>query len=41
MNVSRGRRRRKEEEEEEFFNHYKTDLKRHAHTLSGVAGADL
>jgi len=22
-----------EEEEEEFFNHYKNDLKRHAHTL--------
>jgi len=31
----------KEEEEGEFFNHYKNDLKRHAHTLSGVAGADL
>ena len=30
-----------EEEEEEFFNHYKNDLKRHAHTPSGVAGADL
>jgi hypothetical protein len=30
-----------EEEEEEFFNHYKNDLKRHAHTLSGDAGADL
>jgi hypothetical protein len=28
-------------EEEEFFNHYKNDLKRHAHTPSGVAGADL
>jgi len=27
------------EEEEEFFNHYKNDLKRHAHTPSGVAGA--
>ena len=27
--------------EEEFFNHYKNDLKRHAHTPSGVAGADL
>jgi len=27
-------RRREEEEEEEFFNHYKYDLKRHAHTLS-------
>ena len=25
-------------EEEEFFNHYKNDLKRHAHTLSGDAG---
>jgi len=25
----------------EFFNHYKDDLKRHAHTPSGVAGADL
>ena len=23
-----------EEEEEEFFNHYKNDLKRHAHTPS-------
>jgi hypothetical protein len=30
-----------EEEEEEFFNHWKNDLKRHAHTPSGVAGADL
>ena len=30
-----------EEEEEEFFNHYKNDLERHAHTPSGVAGADL
>ena len=30
-----------EEEEEEFFNHYKNDLTRHAHTPSGVAGADL
>ena len=29
------------EEEEEFFNHYKNDMKRHAHTPSGVAGADL
>ena len=28
-------------EEEEFFNHYKNDLERHAHTPSGVAGADL
>ena len=27
--------------EEEFFNHYKNDLERHAHTPSGVAGADL
>jgi hypothetical protein len=26
---------------EEFFNHYKNDLKRHAHTPSGDAGADL
>ena len=26
--------------EEEFFNHYKNELKRHAH-MSGVAGADL
>jgi hypothetical protein len=26
--------REEEEEEEEFFNHYKNDLKRHAHTLS-------
>ena len=32
---------RRKEEEEEFFNHYKNDLKRHAHTPSGVAGADL
>jgi len=24
-----------EEEEEESFNHYKNDLERHAHTLSG------
>jgi hypothetical protein len=30
-----------EEEEEEFFNHYKNDLKRYAHSPSGVAGADL
>jgi hypothetical protein len=30
-----------EEEEEEFFNHYKNDLQRHAHTPSGDAGADL
>jgi len=30
-----------EAEEEEFFNHYKNDLERHAHTPSGVAGADL
>jgi len=29
-----------EEEEEEFFNHYKNDLERHAHTPSGVASAD-
>jgi hypothetical protein len=29
------------EEEEELFNHDKNDLKRHAHTPSGVAGADL
>jgi len=29
-----------EEEEEGFFNHYKNVLKRHAHTPSGVAGAD-
>jgi len=36
-----GYRHREEEEEEEFFNHYKNDLERHAHTLSGVAGADL
>jgi hypothetical protein len=28
-------------EEEEFFNHYKHDLERHAHTPSGVAGAEL
>jgi hypothetical protein len=37
---------KEEEEEEEFCNHYKNDLKRHAHTpsrlsgLSGVAGAE-
>jgi hypothetical protein len=31
----------KEEEEEEFFNLYKNDLKRHALTLAGDAGADL
>ena len=31
----------REEELEEFFNHYKSDLMRHAHTLSGNAGADL
>jgi len=31
----------REEEEDEFFNHYTDDLKRHAHTPSGVAGADL
>ena len=30
-----------EEEDVEFFNHYKNDLTRHAHTPSGVAGADL
>jgi len=35
-----GRREEEEEEEEEFFNHYKNDLKRHAHTPSGDAGAD-
>jgi hypothetical protein len=35
------REEEEEEEEEEFFNHYKNDLKRHAHTPSGVAGADL
>ena len=29
-----------EEEEEEFFNHYKNDLERRAHTPSGVAGAE-
>jgi len=34
-------REEEEEEEEEFFNHYKNDLERHAHTPSGVAGADL
>jgi len=32
---------KEEEEEEEFFNHFKNDLERHAHTPSGVAGADL
>jgi len=30
---------RVEEEEEGFFNHYKNDLKRHAHTPTGDAGA--
>jgi hypothetical protein len=35
------RRREEEREEEEFFYHYKNDLKRHAHTPSGDAGADL
>jgi hypothetical protein len=35
-----GPRRRRRRREEEFF-HYKNDLKRHAHTPSGVAGADL
>jgi len=35
------RRRRRRKEEEEFFNHYKNDLERHAHTPSGVARADL
>jgi hypothetical protein len=35
------REEEEEEEEEEFFNHYKNDLKRHAHTPSGDAGADL
>ena len=39
--TSRFREEEEEEEEEEFFNHYKNDLKRHAHTPSGVAGADL
>jgi len=34
-------REEEEEEEEEFFNHYKNDLKRHAHGPSGDAGADL
>jgi hypothetical protein len=29
------------EEEPKFFNHCKNYLKRHAHTLSGDAGADL
>jgi len=32
---------REEEEEEEFFNHYKNDLERHAHTPSGVAGDEV
>jgi len=27
-----------EEEEEEFFNHYKNDLKRHAHTWKAIIG---
>jgi len=35
------RREEEEEEEKEFFNRHKNDLKRHAHTPSGVAGADL
>ena len=35
-----GRREEEEQEEEEFFNHYRNDLKRHAHTPSVVAGAD-
>jgi hypothetical protein len=35
------REEEEEEEEEEFFNHYKNDLERHAHTPSGVASADL
>jgi hypothetical protein len=34
-----GSRGERGEEEEEFFNHYKNDLKRHAHTPSGDAGA--
>jgi len=34
-------REEEEEEEEEFFNHYKNDLKRHAHGPSGDAGAAL
>jgi hypothetical protein len=34
------RRRREGEDEEELFNHYKNDLKRRAHTPSGVAGTD-
>ena len=38
---TRRREEEEEEEEEEFFNHYKNDLKRHAHTPSGDAGADL
>jgi len=29
-----------EEEDQDFFNHYKNDLKRPAHTPSGDAGAD-
>jgi len=33
--------RAEKEEEEEFLNHYKNVLKRHAHTPSGVVGADL
>ena len=42
-NEAKSKRRRAEEEEEEkeFFNHYKNDLERRAHTPSGVAGADL
>jgi hypothetical protein len=30
-----------EEEEEEFFNHYKNDLKRHAHTPSELSGKEV
>jgi len=31
---------REEEEEEEFFNHYKNDLKRHAHTQDSLIRRD-
>jgi hypothetical protein len=34
-------KRRLQEEEEDSFNHYKNNLKRHAHTLSGDASVDL
>jgi hypothetical protein len=33
--------RREEEEEEEFFNHYKNDLERHAHTPKQTLVSDV